>query len=658
MKRFLRFLLWFVGTAIFLLATAHVTLRHLLNAPKFKAAALARLERTTGRPVACGRIDYELFPFGLVVRDVALKEKDGAQDFASIRAFSAAIDFRKKEISALRFDRPTLRIVRNADGTYNFSDLLAAPAAAAPRPAPRAPAGPRPPAQAAAPPLAIRLVQIVDAQFEFVRKTADGGAESCALSHLDFTLRDVAADRPLRMEGRAAIGRASRFEFALTGPAPAEYADRPGAWPLDLDARLEIGDAADVEALLASGAFPFPNLHAALNVHGALADHLHAALTLRTAESAADSPNALDLALDVDLSLPPPVAAHLFGGAELPAGFRFAPAPCAPPPGAISLTENPELALFLRHAQGQAHLAFPKIAWGQNIFERGAAQAFLRGGVLTVPTATCAAYGGTLEARGNAQLLACPLTYRLDRLTADQLDVGRALAANGLAGQTKISGALHLEASGSGQAVAEPGLRTLVADAQARIDDLQTVGPGGSLMDQVWRQLDNPLLLKVAPRLKAKVAEAQRTATAIATTRYETATATLALRAGVATLSDARLAMPGYRLDLAGPIWPFDDRLDLAAQLVASPAETAQLVGDQDLSALLPYEDGGLLVPLAVRGALSDPQAVPDLDRLLQHALGGGGGGESGDSLLDELSASDRKHVEKGLEFLGTLLAP
>ena len=658
MKRFLRFLLWFVGTAIFLLATAHVTLRHLLNAPKFKAAALARLERTTGRPVACGRIDYELFPFGLVVRDVALKEKDGAQDFASIRAFSAAIDFRKKEISALRFDRPTLRIVRNADGTYNFSDLLAAPAAAAPRPAPRAPAGPRPPAQAAAPPLAIRLVQIVDAQFEFVRKTADGGAESCALSHLDFTLRDVAADRPLRMEGRAAIGRASRFEFALTGPAPAEYADRPGAWPLDLDARLEIGDAADVEALLASGAFPFQNLHATLNVRGALADQLHAALALRSSESTADPSGALDLALDVDLSLPPPVAAHLFGGAELPAEFQFAPAPCAPPPGAISLTENPELALFLRHAQGQARLAFPKIAYGQNVFERGAAQAFLRGGVLTVPTATCAAYGGTLEARGNAQLLACPLTYRLDRLTADQLDVGRVLAANGLADQTAISGALHLEASGAGQAVAEPGLRTLVADAQARIDGLQTVGPGGSLMDQVWRQLDNPLLLKVAPRLKAKVAEAQRTATAIATTRYETATATLALRAGVATLSDARLAMPGYRLDLAGPIWPFDDRLDLAAQLVASPAETAQLVGDQDLSALLPYEDGGLLVPLAVRGALSDPQAVPDLDRLLQHALGGGGGGESGDSLLDELSASDRKHVEKGLEFLGTLLAP
>jgi len=223
----------------------------------------------------------------------------------------------------------------------------------------------------------------------------------------------------------------------------------------------------------------------------------------------------------------------------------------------------------------------------------------------------------------------------------------------------------------SGQAGVQPqkmqqGDRTENRTVRSRIEPLlglqrglQTVGPGGSLMDQVWRQLDQPLLLKVAPRLQAKVAEAQRTATVVATTRYETAIATLALRDEVATLSDARLAMPGYRLDLAGPIWPFDARLDLAAQLVAAPAETAQLVGDQDLSALLPYEDGGLLVPLAVHGALSDPQAAPDLDRLLQHALGGGGGaGAGGDSLLDELSASDRKHVEKGLEFLGTLLAP
>ena len=91
MKRFLRFLLWFVGTAIFLLATAHFTLRHLLNTPKFKAAATGFIERTTGRPADYGRIDYELFPFSLVVRNASLQERDGGPEFASIRSFSAVM---------------------------------------------------------------------------------------------------------------------------------------------------------------------------------------------------------------------------------------------------------------------------------------------------------------------------------------------------------------------------------------------------------------------------------------------------------------------------------------------------------------------------------------------------------------------------------------
>ena len=76
MKKFLRFLLWLAGTAVFLLLTAHFTLRHLLNAPKFKAAALARIERSTGRPAALGRVDYELVPVALVVRDAALRERE------------------------------------------------------------------------------------------------------------------------------------------------------------------------------------------------------------------------------------------------------------------------------------------------------------------------------------------------------------------------------------------------------------------------------------------------------------------------------------------------------------------------------------------------------------------------------------------------------
>ena len=254
-------------------------------------------------------------------------------------------------------------------------------------------------------------------------------------------------------------------------------------------------------------------------------------------------------------------------------------------------------------------------------------------------------------------MLGCPLTYRLESLTADRLEIGQALAANGLGEVLAVSGTLHLEASASGHAIAEPGLDSLVADARARIENLQTAGTGGSLMDQVWLQLDNPILLQLLPHLQAKVDQAKQAAATSATSRYETATATLALCNRVATLSDARLAMPGYRIDVAGAIRPFDDRLDLSGKVVASPEETTQLTGGKDRSDVLPYEDGGLAIPFTVRGALSAPKARPDLEFLLKNALAGATGGSSG-NLLDGLSKSDRKNVEKGLEILGSFLAP
>lgn len=663
MKKFLRFLLWLAGLAVLLLLTAHFTLRHLLNAPKFKAAALARIERSTGRPAALGRIDYELFPFALVVRDAALKEKDGAGDFASIRSFSAVVDFRKKEIAALRFERPALRIVQNEDGSYNFSDLFAAapaePAAPAGGPA-RPPAGPRPEAKPAATPLVIRWVEVADASFEFVRRDATG-EEVFTLSDLNFNLEDFAPDRPLKMNGRTAIGKTSEFQFELTGPAFAEYADRPGAWPAAFNARLDVRDFADVRAFLPEGTLPFQSLEATLSVHGAIADRLDVLLKVQSSDATEAHPVAAEFGLQAELSLPPPVAAHLFGGAELPEPFRFSPPPCQPPPGTVSLLGEPEQALALKHARLDATLSFPKIAYGQNVFEQGTISVALHDGTLEIPNAECAAYGGTLAARASAQLLACPLSWRIEKLSADKLEIGQALAANGLGDAAAISGTLHLEASASGHGVAEPAVRATVADAQARIENLQTVGTGGSLMDQVWLQLDNPLLLQLMPRLQAKVDRAKQAAATSATSRYETATAALVLRNGIATLSNARLSMAGYRIDAAGSILPFDDRLDLSGKVVASPEETAQLTGGKDRSDVLPYEDGGLMIPFTVRGSLDDPQARPDLDFLLKNALAGatsGSGSGTAGELLDGLSKSDRKNVEKGLEILGSFLNP
>ena len=102
MKKLLKFSAWLAGVVIFLLITAHFTLRHALNTPKFKAAATGFIERVSGRAADYERIDYSLFPVSLVIRNAALKEKDRVRDFASIQSFSATIDIRTKEITKLR----------------------------------------------------------------------------------------------------------------------------------------------------------------------------------------------------------------------------------------------------------------------------------------------------------------------------------------------------------------------------------------------------------------------------------------------------------------------------------------------------------------------------------------------------------------------------
>ena len=670
MKTLFKLILWLVGVALLLLVAAHFTLRFSLNAPKFKASVTGFVERSLGRSATYERIDYSLFPFSLVVRNASLMEKDGSREFASMREFSALVDFRAKEITSLKLVEPTIRIVQNPDGSFNYSDLLPAPppdsqptespAPGIGQPPPSPPPMPKPTPAEPVQPLAIRLVQIENARLEFVAKHENGDVETFRLSNVNFLLRDFAPDRPVAIGGNASIGRLSSFRFDLSGPPPAEYAANPAAWPIRIDSRLDVVDFADVQAFLPPNALPFQSLTATLSVQGTLADNLHLLLNVQTSPATETHPTALELVLDSEMSLPPAVASHLLAGTPLPENDQFQPEPCQLPPGATSLANVPALALFLHHAQATAKLAIPRLDVGQNHFSDGSASLFLRNGTLVVPDANISAYGGSIAARGNVQLLECPLAYRLEKLAATNLSIERAIAANGLDHLANLSGQLQLNASLAGCAVAQPGLRSLLADASVRVDNLQSVGSGGSLMDQVWVQLDNPLLLTLLPSINAKVAQAKLATSTVTTSRYEEATASLSLRDGVATLSEARLSLPNYRFHLAGTLRPFEDRIDLAARLVASPEETARLADGKDLSHLLPYENGGLMVPLSIRSPLHKPRVRPDLDLLLRNALAGGGIAQELAPQLDKLSDSDKKHVQEGLQILqglGTLLS-
>ncbi len=509
MKKMLKFLGWILGLAVFLLITAHFTLRYALNTPKFKAAATGFIERATGRVASYDRIDYSLFPFSLVIRNAVLMEQDGTTPFASIDEFAAIVNFRTKEVMSLRLEEPSVRILQYADGTFNFSDLIATePEPAGPEKAPAepsepsesaktsetTPSEPAPIEKAATESFSIKLVQIDNARFEFVQVAEDNQETPFTLTDLNFKLLDFAPDKPFQMQGNVKIGKASAFEFSLSGPALAEYAQRLGEWPIALTSQLDVSDFADLKAFLPEGTLPFQRLNLTLSLNGSLTKGVQLKASLLTPGATGTYPVSMNLELQADLSMPGPVIQHLLTGQPLPDSYLFSPAPCQPPPGTMTLATLPMEALLIKHTEANATLTFPAIAYGLNRFEDGSVTAHLVDGLLTLPSVKMSAYTGTIEARGHAQLLACPLSYRLDKLSATHLEIAQVVAANGIEAADSFSGTIQFEASAQGSAIAEEGLRSMEADAKVQIDTLQSVGDNGTLLDQIWLKMDNPLL--------------------------------------------------------------------------------------------------------------------------------------------------------------------
>ena len=662
MKRLYRFLFWILAVVVLMLLTAHFTLRHALNTPKFKTSVLSYIERATGRPADYERIDYTLFPFSLVIRRAAVKEADGDRDFVALKSFSVVVDWRKKEITSLILDEPFVRVVQTADGLWNFSDLLPAPGprdAAEPADATGEPPSASPPAPAkekpaelASPPLSIRLVRISGALFEYTRLDDSGEATTLTVSDLDFTLTDFAPDLPLQIRGQAAVGEASSVAFTFSAPPPGDYASRIEEWPLDITAKLNLSDANDLAAFLPPDTLPVQGLRSSLALKGSLAEQFRVELDLETSLPTEDFPAAANVQLQAELRLPLPIAQHLISGVPLPAEWAYDPPPCTPPDGAMSLHDSPA-ALVLRHLQATVEATIPSLTYGSNQLTDGDFLVYLRGGVLTFPKAVLSAYGGQISARGNAQLLTCPLSYRLEELTIRDLSIEQVLAAHEIPLPSKISGILEMDAHLSGHAVAEAGLNSLAAAAALRVRDVHSVGTGGSLMDQVWLHLDHPLVLKLLPRVQPKVEHARHAAGHVTTSRYEDVTADLTLRDGVATLSNTRLALPDYRLQIEGTMQPFDDRMDLDARLIVSPAETLELTAGKDLSERLPYEDGGLMVPFVIEGSLTEPRVLPNLEILLSQALSGTKLADEIMPRIENLSESDKMRIDQGLKALG-----
>ena len=98
-----------------------------LTEERVKALVIPQAETALGRKVAIGDIKIG-FLSGITIRDFIIKEADKENNFVSTKAFVLSYDLmpllqKKLVISEIRFDEPTVQIIRDKQGQFNFSTL-------------------------------------------------------------------------------------------------------------------------------------------------------------------------------------------------------------------------------------------------------------------------------------------------------------------------------------------------------------------------------------------------------------------------------------------------------------------------------------------------------------------------------------------------------
>jgi AsmA protein len=118
-----------VGIVLLLLGAALAILARLLITPeRIKGVILPKAESALNRPVSLESIEISLFS-GITLNQLVVQEKTGNEPFIAaekvvLRYRLWPLLFKRVVIDEIRLVTPRIRIERQADGRFNFSDLL------------------------------------------------------------------------------------------------------------------------------------------------------------------------------------------------------------------------------------------------------------------------------------------------------------------------------------------------------------------------------------------------------------------------------------------------------------------------------------------------------------------------------------------------------
>lgn len=197
MKKVLRYVGFALGGLAVLVVLLLVLAKFLITSEQVRNTVLPMAKEALQRDVALGDIEISLFS-GIVLHDLTVMDKEGTSTF--VEAGTVVLRYRfwpllklKVVVDEVRLEQPVVRIVRKADGSFNFSDLLENKKQAGPEQDQSEPE----PDKGKAFNLLVSEVILSDGQVQFVDYRANPDKPfALDLSQLNLRAEDISREQP------------------------------------------------------------------------------------------------------------------------------------------------------------------------------------------------------------------------------------------------------------------------------------------------------------------------------------------------------------------------------------------------------------------------------------------------------------------------------
>jgi uncharacterized protein involved in outer membrane biogenesis len=226
---------------------------------RYRGTIQEDLTKRLGRNVTLGEMHLSVIPFRFLAHDVRIADDPRfrtEKPFLQAQQLGVSVKLlplihKSVEIQSLYLQRPSVDLIKNAQGVWNFSSLRTSTSSSDPA------------SSSGQQQLSLSQLVIEDGEVAVTDEQARRGTS--VYNHIDATLSDFAPDRPFSIRAAAHLAGAGNQEIRLDGNGGPIRQDQPRATPFH--------GTLDLQQIAISNARQFVSSSALAKVNGTLSGH-------------------------------------------------------------------------------------------------------------------------------------------------------------------------------------------------------------------------------------------------------------------------------------------------------------------------------------------------------------------------------------------------